>query len=270
MIYGIKRLSFGRLGFTNRADTMVFDDYDAVSVHNSNYKISMKDYPGTECFDIFVKAADDKTLGGSSFVIDKASKKLNYVTMGVQFESNKHKGIGTVLHLSHIIEMIENGLKSIEFYSTKEAVLFHSKLGFRPDIKEFSELDAILSFIEKNEAVYTKKFLLKVKDLRKSIMIERKQDSVQNFSFYKNLVNRLVNIENDTDKEQIKLDKKSKELLKKGNNIISKYIDISIEHSLKDNAFLHGFSMILSRKKVLANKNFYNKLFENFKIDYRL
>lgn len=269
MINNSVSISFGRLAFDRRAGARVFDEYSTFSPASSIYRVMVKDYPDEGCFDIFVKGADNKNLGGSSFVIDKKLNKLSNISMAVSHNSNKNKGIGTILHLSHIMEMVENGLNSIEFYSTKEAVLFHSKLGFYPDIKTLFDLDVALSSMVQNKSGYAKNLVKKAKSMRKKLKNSDNQDIVQNFSLYKNFLNKLQNIENGDKIQDNSSNLQTKKMLKKGNRLIAQYIDLCIKNSVKD-TFLYGFCMQLSSRKVAANKNFYNKLFKNYKIDYHL
>ena len=63
----------------------------------------------------------------------------------------------------------------------------------------------------------------------------------------------------------------SKTLFKGANGLINSFIDKAIEEKIpKKNLPDCSIDMILSRKKALENKDFYNKLFEKSDIDYRI
>lgn len=246
-------ISFKKIPFIKRMDAYTFDDYKVKTPSNNDYIVHLKNYPPTECYDIFVKNAKDEALGGSSYLLSQKQKQINDVVMSVKYNGNKNKGIGTVLHLSHIMEMLENNLDAVKFYSIKDAVFFHSKLGFKPDIDNFFDLETVLYFLESNKSPGLQLFSEKAARLRNEIRLCLKENFIRNEN-------------SDIDK---KLTVETK-IFDEGNCLIDRYIKVCEKLSSQESVFKTGFRMVLTREDVLKNRDFYNALFKKFDIDYQI
>ena len=67
--------------------------------------------------------------------------------------ANRGKGLGELLRLASIIEMIENKVEEFKIYSKNSAVYFHSKYKFTPDFNTFSYRDEAIRNISNKEDI---------------------------------------------------------------------------------------------------------------------
>ena len=61
--------------------------------------------------------------------------------------------------------------------------------------------------------------------------------------------------------------------MKEGNAILDRYLQNVIANNLHKDTKFHiysGFDMELAKKDILANKDFYNSLFQKYGIDYQI
>lgn len=140
------------------------------------------------------------------------------------------------MHLCNIIELLENNYNEIIFSSFRKAIFFHSKLKFEPQIK-------------------------KIEDIKKHLQ--------------KDIIEKDLPIDMQSFKEtalKITLDENSpkEKLVKSGNSLINDFIQTVIKKGLDRDKYgiFEGFTMHLTKEKILNNKEFYNKLFNTFHIDY--
>lgn len=59
----------------------------------------------------------------------------------------RHHGLGEILRLASIIEMKENNINKMTIFSMPEAIKFHYKYGFRPNIGISSDIMKTLNFL---------------------------------------------------------------------------------------------------------------------------
>ena len=199
--------------------------------------------------DCFVKTNREKDVQ-RVILVDNEDNELGYSkctqTGSKVFFNNSmynysdYKGVGSVMHLTQIISMLENKLDKIELYSVGDAICFHAKFGFKSDI---ADNDNLLYFINKE------------------ILSLRKSDKRFN-SIVKNAQNWVSNT-NISGKEKIR----------QGENIINEYIATinRLKLNNEDNfRMLTGINMCLKKETVLNNKEYYNNLFKKFGIDYQI
>lgn len=150
------------------------------------------------------------------------------------------KGIGSLLHLSQIITMLENNIPKIKLYALGNAIHFHSKFKFKSD---FDSSEKIKDFIIKEIFLNHQK----ISELDKVREHARKWFAAKN------------------------LNKKTK--IDCGNGIINEYIRVINEKGLyKADKYnpIQGMEMVLDKKSIKKYKDYFNKMFDNFGIDYHI
>ena len=150
---------------------------------------------------------------------------------------------GEILRLSSIMMILENKIKNFEIFSKGTAVYFHTKYKFEPAITSFEERDsALLSVINncKDKEEY-KEFEEKAKDLLQKTYTNKDAETQRN-------------------------------LCKQTNDLLKIYLKkvSSVKDEYKKHPLPHGIKMVLNIENILKNKMFFNELFENHKIDYKI
>lgn len=151
---------------------------------------------------------------------------------------HQKQGLGEILRLASLIEMKENGLKKIKIESMAQALPFHIKYKFMPDL---------------NYDVLTIKKILKE--------ISEAKNSIGNFAetAYKML----------KDINQNAFINEKHNYFKEVNSFIVKYARANSRRWDKDK--LHSqIAMMLTEKDVKHYASYYNKFFKKHEIDYRL
>lgn len=228
--------SFEALKFKNIGKVKLFEDFP----------IKLKS--GEVEKDCFVKASTDSARYYIDVVNDNGrllgmSTSNSLKDKSVLYNNNiqnLHKdwnfqGVGSTMRLGQIIVLLENPkLNKIDLFSTGDAVYFHSKFKFKPAITNYSELTG------------------KLEDI-------------------------LVHSNDDRFSQNVQEAKKFLELnkykLKEGNKILDRYLQNVIANNLHKDPKFHvysGFDMELAKKDILANKDFYNSLFQKYGIDYHI
>ena len=149
--------------------------------------------------------------------------------------SKQKQGLGTILNLANIIEMLENkNIKMIKGYSMSTAIPFHAKNGFSTNgIWDGS----LCSNIEKIASLKSPKWLAQ----KAKLLLYRQQE----------------------------LSWEEKTTL--GNSIMNDYLKLSIKNKQDlTGEFSNGIDMFLEQKTVIENKDYYNKLFKKYNIDYEI
>lgn len=223
-----------------------------------DYKVVLKDEA-----DCFVRTnldyEDNKTctvidsddvydIAQSRVEIDKENKILINNNIDVLRKQYRGKGFGIILHLNNIIEMFENNLQKIRLFSLGQSVLFHAKCGFEPDISSPYTMEYVI-------------FDISAKDCHDMPEIKETVKKANNFA------NKLIKAKNHPDKYKVDC--------KEGNAIIKEYLDIITKKKLSSQeralyGFDSGFPMVLTKEKILENKDFFNGLFKKFGIDYEV
>lgn len=231
---------FGCIPFKKVNGVKLFEEF-----HCKPKRTDARDYfvriTNEECFpgELCIKVDNDNcsTIGACEVTIENKDTLFNE-NMEV-FGRNKSHGAGTAIQLATILTMFENGLKKIKLYSLGQAVHFHSKFKFEPKITELGEL----------ETAITRNILIHDGDgMIDNAIIEAKEWLNNN-----------------------RLSKKAK--IQEGNRILYEYLqEISRSGLNKMDEFEvpMGFTMELTKKKILENKDFYNELFKKFNIDYQI
>ncbi len=244
-----KIVSFKQLPMMRRDDIKIVSPYTLPQKYDED--VFVKIQPNQEHenrFETLINVRETKNLARNEFLIDKEEKTLKNAGMDVWSTRQRGKGLGVVLHLNNIIELMENDLDKIELYSMGQAVLFHGKCKFQPALRDKDDIETALHTVS-------------LKDYKK-----------------------FPHIENVVQKAIVYLDEVlftggayclNEKNLKKANDIVSEYIETINTQKLspqerEDFGFSSGFDMVLTKEKILENKDFFNSLFEKFKIDYKI
>lgn len=204
-----------------------------------------KHFHGEENLMIEVKNRLGKLLGHELMSLEKdKNKKIFGFIMEVEEDYRRKKSfrIGELLRLASIMEMVENKSPHIRIYSKETAVYFHTKYKFEPNITAFTERDLALQTIMKDQ---TPQF----KDLseKAEILFDEAIDTIGN-------------------------GERQRDLCKKTNVLLKEYLERAVKDKQpdKNHPFFYGFDMILKKETIEKYKEFFNKLFEQQGIDYKI
>lgn len=231
----ISPITFGKLSMHRRNGLKFPNDFLCISSNNTPYNITIREeYGAYQVY--FLPGTDDEPHAEQEINIYQGQDYMSVDNMYTNTESRK-EGLGSCMHLINIIEMLENNIKRIELLAVASAIPFHSKLGFKP----------------------------------------------YNNWEYLSLRQNILQIANDNSPEMETESKLASQLLKAyytpdlkaklGNKLLYNYIQKALKIKTKEeqkSMFKHPLFMVLSRKDVLKNKEFYNKLFNKYGIDYQI
>lgn len=210
----------------------VFGDITATTTKNSS---------GLNAFITEIKNKFGKSLGFEVFSLEGQDKNIFGYNISVDMDyRRKNLRLGEILRLSSIIEMFENKAPKINIYSKDSAVYFHSKYKFKPDLKVFTERDNALNTISK--------------------------DKSKGFEFYREKAQEFIRKihENQNNSEF------QRQVCKDCNSFVQDYIQKAMQDDYKLHKFNYGMGMSLTADDVKANKDFFNELYRNHKINYRI
>lgn len=181
----------------------------------------------------------DEVLGYEMLKMSDSDSSIKGISILVN-PLYKGQKIGELLRLTSIMNMIENNKDFIDIFSIDDAVYFHSKYKFEPNITNLITRNLHLSALLSNDKL-PQDFLPEVcelYDLSKSQISQREQ---------------LI-------------------LSKITNAFLRKFIEkiLSIKNEYKKFPFSHGMEMRLSFENIVKNHEYFNKLFAEHKIDYKI
>ncbi len=250
MINAIKNsiISFKKIPLKTKNDLIFATDYKIQRKNEPDVFIkSDLDY-GHNFFITKIADENDNLIAVNHFALDKADGIIETSAMNVLSKNYRNKGLGTIMHLDRIVDLLENDMDKIVLFSTGEAALFHSKLKFEPDLNNGEQLENVLTEI-------SAKNCNNMPELKP--IVKRAYNYINSSSYFsqKNCL-----IEPDFDK---------------ANKIISEYLHIVNSKNLSKNDLFQyklnsDFNMILTHDSVMKNKEFFNKLFEKYGIDYQI
>lgn len=244
-----KIVSFKQIPIIRRGDIKIVSPYTLPQKYDEDVFVKIE--PNAEHenrFETLINLRETKNLARNQFLIDKEEKTLKNAGMDVWSTKQRGKGLGIVLHLNNVMELLENDLDKIELYSMGQAVLFHGKCKLRPSLRDKDDIET---------ALYT----VSLKDYKKfpqiKNVVQKATDYLDEVLFSGGV--SCLNRQN----------------LKKANDIVSEYIETINTQKLtpqerEDFGFSSGFDMVLTKERILENKDFFNDLFEKYKIDYKI
>lgn len=163
------------------------------------------------------------------------------------YSNGEHKGLGEIMRLASIIDVIENNLGKIKIFSLNEAIPFHLKYKFRPEILTYDSMMDILNKIASIKEPSMKEFSKKADDIFADIFINGAINNEHNY--YTELPDFIVSYVNKMKEEHLPWNGTASSA---GMN------------------FKEDLSMSLTIKDIKENKSFFNNLFEKHEIDYRI
>lgn len=156
--------------------------------------------------------------------------------------------IGEILRLSSIMMLIKNNFNFIKLYATNPAVLFQAKYKFEPNIAMPGErLEALASVI---------------KNKKEPNMEEIKRLAIETYKEAKSIAY------NDRNTPR------SLELYETTNKLLADFMKQMFKNGRRitpsRQPFDMGMSMILTKDRIIENKEFYNKLYRKHNIDFQI
>lgn len=238
-----KQPTFKQLGFKNLNGLKAFNEIHCKTTKNNNYK-KVNDYflriENDYTPDEFYINIDDEAfnqIGQSKITLRKNT--IYNDSIDILRSKSKKSGAGSIMRLGQIITMLENDFDRIELYSLGQAVLFHSKFKFEPNIQKQEELNAHLQTY----------IIPLITDKRFEKIAKEAAEYLNDKSLPK------------------------EKALEIGNKILYKYLQTINKYKLNlDENFQIdlGFNMILTKDKVIKHKDFFNQLFNKYGIDYQI
>lgn len=236
----LSTLPFGKLNTYRENNINLAENFKCKANSEKVYDVSIN--KAYDCYNVHILDKKFHLPAAEQDMMIYPEVKYLYVDNMFTDEDYRGEGLGTCLHLSNIIEMFENNLDRVELYSVASAIPFHTKCGFKPQAE----------WREPNYIINNTRFNIK-------------------------------NIADDNTPELAAYTQKAKELLKSrfspklrtrlANKLIYNYTKDAIKiKSVKEQKYMFtsGLNMSLSREDVLKNKDFYNKLFDKYGIDYQI
>lgn len=235
----LSNISFGQLNFHKNGDRLVFDDFTCKNRNNEDCFVkSEKDTLDNfkETVKIYLSKDSKEHIAGNKSHFYSGIKQIYDDYIETINPAHYKKGYGSIMHLCNIMELLENKYNEIILYSFRKALYFHAKMNFEPKIKTLEEIS---------------------NHLKKDIL---EKDLPDNMQLFKEKASTILQNEN-TPQEK---------LIKSGNSLINDFIQTVIKKRLDRDKFgiFEGMTMHLTKEKILNNKDFYNKLFNTFHIDY--
>lgn len=165
------------------------------------------------------------------------SVQPQYRTVG---SKSKYR-FGEILRVGSVLTMLKNKYKAIKIYSLNDAIYFHSKYKFEPNIEELKEAQTTLDSIIRDTSV-------SFSDLRKKAL------------------SLLLKMPKSVEK------KEKQSFFEKVNALVKEYIERALKEGKngEGHMFTKGFDMILTEDMAKKEAKFFNKLFKKHGIDYKI
>ena len=164
MINAIKNsiISFKKIPLKTKNDLIFATDYKIQRKNEPDVFIkSDLDY-GHNFFITKIADENDNLIAVNHFALDKADGIIETSAMNVLSKNYRNKGLGTIMHLDRIVDLLENDMDKIVLFSTGEAALFHSKLKFEPDLNNGEQLENVLTEISAKNGVNIEEVLERI------------------------------------------------------------------------------------------------------------
>ena len=179
-------------------------------------------------------AENGTELGKDFFGLMPDENRMYDFSMETAKDYREKFRLGELMRLVSIMEMFENRIKTMELFSRSTALYFHAKYGFKANIKQFIHRDKTLNSIA--EDMQQENLAAKAKFLIKQVQGARTGEELRNLC-----------------------------------KITSKLADEYLEKTKGERMPLeHGFDMIITREDILREKDYFNELFKNHGIDYKI
>lgn len=210
----------------------------SLNKNNKDYFVRIEEGYTDNSLHIKIDDNDFNEVGSSTLTILNDGKTIYNDNIDVISSQMRNSGAGSIMTLGELITMLENNIDKIELHSLGQAVFFHSKFKFKPALNNIEDL----------------------KDYIIGDILMHSQD------------NRFSKVCTLAKKWLYKKDS-SAQYIEEGNNILYEYLQTVNKNKLNKNKEFEiypGFDMVLTRKHVLDNKDYFNKLFKMFGFDYQI
>lgn len=243
-------ISFKNIPFKiYKSDTLL--PKESIISKDNNQKdvfVSVKPTKDDCSFKTLVKDKNKRIIAENNFSINHNQSKINNAGMEVLKKEEKGKGYGIVMHLMSVVELMENNLDRIELNSMPQAILFHGKCKFKPQINDCYDSESVMLQISQKNCVEIPELAQPVK--RAGELFDK--------MYFSNTFNFSWN-----------------EDIKSVNEIADEYIQTLAAHKLTKSqkssyALKNVIPMVLTKENIIQNKNFYNNLFKKYNIDYQI
>ncbi len=232
-------ISFEALQYKHLNNLSIPDGFKVRLLRDGNNKdCFVKSYFASNS-DISVSLNDGRLNEYGHCLFDKRKENYFYLSSINNF-SEGMKGVGSALHLTQIISMLENNIQETKLYSLGRAINFHAKFGYKSDIKSVSEIDTFLM---------------------EEIAMKHYNDEI-----FSPVISKLQKWHAHS------LAPREKRIVE-GNEIIDEFIITINDNKLKyddDYNIVSSIKMSLKREDVINNKEYYNSLFNKYGIDYQI
>lgn len=241
-------ISFKKIPFESIGKVKIPSQYSLPVKNDCDVFVKVHADSKENAFVTEIEDFEKKNIATNKFKIDFLNGLIKNAGMDVWGNLDRGKGFGIVMHLNNVMALFENNLERIQLESLGQAVFFHSLCKFEPDLKDRDDIETTLVFISSKD---TKKY----PDLKESV---QKADKM--------LDEIMI-----TGGMYCRSDKN----LKRANDIVKEYIELILQKKLdkqekEEYGFNQGFRMVLTKERILENKDFFNKLFESKGIDYEI
>lgn len=148
----------------------------------------------------------------------------------------RRQSLGEISRITSIMTMLQNNLSRIKIYSIGDAVIFHHKYKFEPNITERADAIRILNNIRNS-----------------------------GFKEYKDDINTIMVKSTPPDMDYT-------EFCQETNKLVQRFLDDVITNKRYNNrTFQHwNLDMVLTREKVIENKEFFNNVLKKHHIEYNI
>ncbi len=239
MINKVNPITFTSLKMQQKGSLIVPENLTCKDKNNNQYNIVYEEGHDK----IFIIEHGRFEMGSNKFSVKDDVLYGKYLLVN---SPNERLGLGTVLHLTKLIELMENDLSAIKLSSLPTAVFFHGKFGFKADIKSLKEANYVLSSIIPFCFEHEKFISASGKAVKLFASGLREKDE------YICKTNKIFNEVLDVCRTSKDIDLSS----------------IRFRDDIFDQSLL--YNMKLTREDILANKDFYNNLFKKYDIDYQI
>lgn len=239
MISKTNSISFTSLKMTQHGSLKVPEDFTCKDINNKQYNVKYK----KEHDGVFTIECDNTNNASNKFNVKDGVVYGKYLLVN---KNSERLGLGTILHLMKVIELLENNLSVIKLSSLPSAVLFHGKFGFKADIQSFKEAKYMLSSCI--PMCFTHEDFISPSTKAASLIASPMTDK-----------NKYINQTNEIFNEVLDICRNKKD------------IDLSYIR-FRDDIFDQSlmYNMKLTREDIIKDKEFYNNLYKKFSIDYQI
>lgn len=241
-------ISFKQIPFIKKNGIKIAAPYTIPVKNDADAFVRIEEKDKKNAYATVIKNEYCDEFARNNFDINIENKVLSNGNMDVKEIKNREKGFGAVMHLNNIIELFENDLDKIELFSTGSAIPFHAKYKFEPILNNKDTIEDFLYLISLKDSSEFPEIEQPVKAAGKYL------DEIHYTGGYYCL---------------------NKDKLKYAKDIVISYIDAINSKKLtpaqrEKYGFESGIEMVLTKEKILENKDFFNSLFKSHGIDYKI